>query len=412
MTTRLLVATICGALLIPIASAQQNAPADWYQWRGPNRDGISAESGLLQEWPKSGPPQAWRAAGLGNGYSSFSASGGRLYTLGARAGIEYVIALDRATGKKVWETQNGRRFQNDRGDGPRSTPTVDGDRLYVLGGSGDLTCLDSATGQKIWSINIVQKFGGVNPYWGHSESPLIVGDRILVNTGGRRAGIAAVAKADGSTLWQQHSDGAGYSSPMLMRTGSLNQVIFFTESRTMAVDPRDGRLLWSYNKANNGTANIATPIVRGTRVFVSSDYGTGGALLDVRAAGNLATANEVYFTRDMRNHHASSVLVGDHLYGFSSSILTALNFDTGKMAWRDRSVGKGSLIVADNRLYLYSEDGVVGLADASPELYRERGRFSIPQQSGSPTWSHPIISNGMLIIRDQDNVFAYAVRAK
>lgn len=390
----------------------QTAVAEWFQWRGPNRDGISQETGLLQEWPKSGPPLAWRTNGVGNGYSSFSTSGGRLYTLGARAGIEYVIALDRATGKKVWETQNGRRFENDRGDGPRSTPTVEGDRLYVLGGNGDLTCLDNATGKKIWSVNIVQRFGGVNPYWGYSESPLIVGDRILVNTGGRGAGIAAVSTADGSTLWRQHNDGAGYSSPMLMRTGSLNQVIFFTEDRAMAVDPRDGRLLWSYNKANNGTANIATPIVRGTKVFVSSDYGTGGALLDVRAAGNLATANEVYFTRDMRNHHASSVLVGDHLYGFSSSILTALMFDTGKTVWRDRSVGKGSLIFADGRLYLYSEDSVVGLAEASPAGYREHGRFTLAQQSGLPTWSHPIIAGGLLIIRDQDNVYAYNVKSR
>jgi outer membrane protein assembly factor BamB len=398
----------------PASTSAQSATADkeWFQWRGANRDGISQETGLLQEWPKFGPPLAWRANGVGNGYSSFSTSGGRLYTLGARGGTEYVIALDRASGKKVWETQNGQRFQNDRGDGPRSTPTVEGDRLYVLGGSGDLTCLENATGKKIWSINIVQKFGGVNPYWGYSESPLIVGDRILVNTGGRRAGIVAVAKADGSTLWQQHSDGAGYSSPMLMRTGSLNQVIFFTENRTMAVDPRDGRLLWSYDKANNGTANIATPIVRGTRVFVSSDYGTGGALLEVRAAGNLATANEVYFTRDMRNHHASSVLVGDHLYGFSSSILTVLKFDTGATVWRDRSVGKGSLIVGDNRLYLYSEDSVVGLADASPDGYRERGRFTLPQQSGLPTWSHPIIADGLLVIRDQDTVYSYNVRAR
>ena len=423
MRARLLIATILGAVLVSMTSAQQPAPAstsaqsatadkEWFQWRGPNRDGISQETGLLQEWPKLGPPLAWRAGGLGNGYSSFSTSGGRLYTLGARAGIEYVIALDRATGKKVWETQNGQRFENDRGDGPRSTPTVDGDRLYVLGGSGDLTCLEHATGKKIWSINIVQKFGGVNPYWGYSESPLIVGDRILVNTGGRRAGIAAVSKADGSTLWQQHGDGAGYSSPMLMRTGSLNQVIFFTENRTMAVDPRDGRLLWSYDKANNGTANIATPIVRGTRVFVSSDYGTGGALLEVRAAGNIATANEIYFTRDMRNHHASSVLVGDHLYGFSSSILTALKFDTGAPVWRDRSVGKGSLIYADNRLYLYSEDGVVGLAEASPVAYREHGRFTLQQQSNLPTWSHPIIAGGLLMIRDQDNVYAYDVRRR
>jgi len=409
---RVFVAAMVGALLMPLASAQQPAPKEWSQWRGPNRDGISEETGLLQEWPKSGPPLAWRSNGVGNGYSSFSTSGGRLYTLGARAGIEYVIALDRATGKKVWETQNGRRFENDRGDGPRSTPTVEGDRLYVLGGNGDLTCLEHATGKKIWSVNIVQRFGGVNPYWGYSESPLILGDRILVNTGGRGAGIAAVSTADGSTLWRQHNDGAGYSSPMLMRTGSLNQVIFFTEDRALAVDPRDGRLLWSYNKANNGTANIATPIVRGTRVFVSSDYGTGGALLDVRAAGNLATANEVYFTRDMRNHHASSVLVGDHLYGFSSSILTALMFDTGKTVWRDRSVGKGSLIFADGRLYLYSEDSVVGLAEASPAGYREHGRFTLAQQSGLPTWSHPIIAGGLLIIRDQDNVFAYNVKSR
>jgi outer membrane protein assembly factor BamB len=413
-----LLAVACLAVSVsaqPPAAASTSAQGptadkEWFQWRGPNRDGISAETGLLQQWPKAGPPQVWRTSGVGNGYSSFSTSGGRLYTLGARDGNEYVIAIDRATGKKVWEYLNGRRYENDRGDGPRSTPTVDGDRLYVFGGSGDLTCLEAATGKKIWSINVVQKFRGVNPYWGYSESPLVVGDRILVNVGGRGASIVAVSKADGATLWQQHSDGAGYSSPMLMRTGSLNQVIFFTESRTMAVDPRDGRLLWSHNKASNGTANVATPIVKGTRVFVSSDYGTGAALLDVRAAGNIATANEVYFTRDMRNHHASSVVIGDHLYGFSSSILTALKFDTGAMAWRDRSVGKGSLIFADNRLYLYSEDGVVGLAEASPAAYREHGRFSIPQQSGLPTWSHPMIAGGLLIIRDQDSVYAYDVR--
>jgi len=386
-------------------------PADWFQWRGPNRDGISQETGLLQAWPKAGPPQAWRTSGAGNGYSSFSSAGGRLFTLGARNNNEYVMAFDRATGKKVWEYLNGRRYENDRGDGPRSTPTVEGDRLYVLGGSGDLTCLDLA-GTKIWSINLIQKFGGRNPYWGYSESPLIVGDRILVNAGGPRASIVAINKADGATLWQNHSDEAGYSSPMLMRTGSLNQVIFFTGSRSLAVDPRDGRLLWSYNKAANGTANIATPIVRGTRVFLSSDYGTGAALLEIRAAGNLASASEIYFTRDMRNHHASSVLIEDHLYGFSSSILTALKFDTGAMAWRDRSVGKGSLAFADGRLYLYSEDGVVGLAEASPAGYREHGRFSLAQQSGLPTWSHPIISGGLLVVRDQDNVYAYDVRTR
>ena len=364
---RLLIAAIAGALLMSITSAQQPAPAEWFQWRGPNRDGISQETGLLQEWPKSGPPLAWRANGVGNGYSSFSTSGGRLYTLGARAGIEYVIALDRATGKKVWETQNGRRFENDRGDGPRSTPTVEGDRLYVLGGSGDLTCLENATGKKIWSINIVQKFGGVNPYWGYSESPLIVGDRILVNTGGRARG---------------HRRGVEGRRLDALAAAQRRRRLFVADADAHR-QPQPGDLLhrgsrrWPSIRATGdccGRTTRRTTARRTSRrrscaarsVFVSSDYGTGGALLDVRAAGNIATANEVYFTRDMRNHHASSVLVGDHLYGFSSSILTALKFDTGAMVWRDRSVGKGSLIFADNRLYLYSEDGVVGLAEASP----------------------------------------------
>jgi outer membrane protein assembly factor BamB len=389
----------------------QAASAEWFQWRGPNRDGHSDETGLLKDWPPNGPPQVWRATGAGNGFASFSASGGKLFTLGARGNVEYVIAFDAASGKRLWETPNGQRFRNEMGDGPRSTPTIDGNRLFAFGGTGELSCLDTATGTKVWSVNVVQQFGGTTPYWGYSESPLVIGDRIVLNAGGRKASIVAVNKADGKTLWQNHNDAAGYSSPMLLRTGSLQQVVFFTGQRALAVDPRDGRLLWSYDRASNNTANIATPIIRGNRVFFSSDYGTGAALLDVKAAGNVASAQEVYFTREMRNHHASSVVVGDHIYGFSSSILTALKFDTGDLAWRNRSVGKGSLIYADERLYLYSEQGVVGLAEASPAAYREHGRFSI-QQTGPPTWSHPIISNGRLIIRDQDNVYAYDVRAK
>jgi outer membrane protein assembly factor BamB len=282
--------------------------------------------------------------------------------------------------------------------------------VYALGGAGEFSALDASTGKKVWSVDFVDVFGGNVPGWGYSESPLIVGDRILANAGGRRASIVALNKADGKTLWQNHSDGAAYSSPVVLRTGSFQQVVFFTDQRALAVDPRDGRLLWSYNRAANNTANIATPVVRGNRVFFSSDYGTGAGLVAVKAAGNIAAAEEVYFTREMRNHHSSSVLVGDTLYGFSSSILTALNFDSGKMAWRDRSVGKGSLVYADNRLYLYSENGVVGLAEANPAAYREHGRFTI-STSGSPTWSHPMITQGKLILRDQDAVYAYDIRA-
>jgi outer membrane protein assembly factor BamB len=319
------------------------------------------------------------------------------------------MAFDAASGKKLWEAANGPRYRNAQGDGPRSTPTVDGDRLYALGAAGELSALDAASGKKIWTVDFVDVFGGITPGWGYSESPLVIGDRIVVNAGGRRASIVAINKTDGKALWQSHSDEAGYSSPMLLRTGSFQQVVFFTGQRALAVDPRDGRLLWSYNRAANNTANIATPVVRGNRVFFSSDYGTGAGLVIVKAAGNIASAEEVYFTREMRNHHSSSVLVDNTLYGFSSSILTALDFDSGKMVWRDRSVGKGSLIYADNRLYLYSENGVVGLAEANPTAYREHGRFSF-STSGSPTWSHPMIANGKLVLRDQDTIYAYDVR--
>ena len=384
--------------------------AEWYQWRGPNRDGHSPETGLLQDWPSGGPRRLWQGSGAGDGFASFSASNGRLYTQGARGGTEYVMAFDAATGRKLWETANGPRYRNAQGDGPRSTPTLEGDRVYALGGAGEFSALDAATGKKLWSVDFVDVFGGNVPGWGYSESPLIVGDRIVTNAGGRRASIVALNKADGKALWQNHSDGAAYSSPMLLRTGSFQQVVFFTDQRALAVDPRDGRLLWSYNRAANNTANIATPVVRGNRVFFSSDYGTGAGLVSVRAAGNIAAAEEVYFTREMRNHHSTSVLVGDTLYGFSSSILTALNFDSGKMVWRDRSVGKGSLVYADNRLYLYSENGVVGLAEANPAGYREHGRFTIAT-SGSPTWSHPMITQGKLILRDQDAVYAYDIRS-
>jgi len=402
-----------GALFVFVAWPSQPTAqsADWHQWRGPNRDGHSPETGLLKEWPSNGPTPLWRASGAGEGYSSFSVSNGRLFTLGSRGNLEYVIAFDATTGKRLWETANGARFRNEQGDGPRSTPTIEGDRVYAFGGSGELAALDAATGKKIWSISVVQQLGGNVPYWGYSESPLIVGDRIILNAGGRRASIVAINKQDGKTLWQNHNDEAAYSSPMLLRTGSLQQVVFFTGQRALAVDPRDGRLLWSYSRASNSTANIATPIVRGNKVFFSSDYGTGGALLDVRAAGNIASAQEVYFTREMRNHHSSCVIVGDHIYGFSSSILTALKFDTGELAWRHRSVGKGSLIYADERLYLYSEEGVVGLAEASPGGYRERGRFTM-RTGNAPTWSHPIITGGRLIIRDQDTVYAYDVKQR
>jgi len=404
-----LVATVA-ALSLPVVVSNRSLD-DWSQWRGKNRDGISAERGLLKDWPAGGPELAWTVKGAGEGYSSFAVAGGKVYTLGARGGTEFTMAFDEATGKKLWEVATGNRFRNDRGDGPRGTPTIDGGQVYAYGASGDLAVLDAATGKIAWKINVIEKFGGRNITWGLSESPLVMPDRILINAGGSGASIVAVNRKDGSLIWKSGNDEAGYSSGILVPFEGIPQAIFFSASHGVAVDARDGRQLWTYGKASNGTANVATPIARGNKVFFSSDYGTGAGLVALSGTGNKITASEVYFTREMRNHHASSVLVGDHLYGFSSAILTAMKFDTGQVAWRDRSVGKGSVVFADDRLYLFSDNGVVGLAEGNPAGYKEHGRFEI--RTGSlPTWSHPVVANGKLYLRDQDTIYAYSVAAK
>jgi len=409
------VKTLVGLVIIflcCLSEAAAQAGGNWPQWRGPNRDGISKETGLLKQWPDAGPPLAWKATGAGNGYSSFAISNGRLYTMGLRGDKEFIVAFDVATGKQVWATPHGTApFRNDRGDGPRGTPTIEGNRLYALGGNGDLSALDTATGKVVWSMNVLAKFGGTQITWGISESPLIVGEKLLVNPGGPGASIVALNKKDGALIWKSQSDKAGYSSAIALDTAGTSQVIFFTSTRAVGLDLKDGRLLWEYQKPSNRVANAATPIARANRIFISSDYGTGGGVVEIKANGKDMAAQEIYFTKDMRNHHSSSVLIGDHLYGFSGSILTAMKFDTGEIAWKDRSVGKGSLVFADGLLYLFSENGVVGLAEATPTGYVEKGRFRI-QQENLPTWAHPAVAGGRLYLRDQDTIYAYDVKAK
>jgi len=403
-----LAALLLFCLFAPTASAQLG---EWPQWRGSNRDGLSKETGLLKQWPAEGPPLAWKATGAGRGYSSVSIAKGRLYTMGLRGDREFVVAYDVKTGKEVWATAYGAGFQNDRGDGPRGTPTVDGDRVYALGGNGDLTAFDAASGKVVWTLNVLQKFGGKNITWGISESPLVMGEKLLVNAGGPGAGIVALNKKDGSLIWKSQSDRAGYSSAIPVEAGGKKQVVFFTSERGLGLDLETGKLLWEYPRAANNVANAATPVARGNRVFITSDYGNGGGLVEIKSDAKGVTASEVYFTKEMRNHHSSSVLVGEHLYGFSGGILTAMRFDTGEVAWKDRSVGKGSLVYADGSLYLLSENGVVGLAEASPTGYQEKGRFRI-QQDSLPTWAHPVVAGGHLFIRDQDTIYAYDVRQK
>ena len=396
-----------GLLLISLLLVS-TAPGEWNQWRGPNRDGKSLESGLLAAWPEGGPSLTWRIDSLGAGYSSFAVGDGKLYTQGLADGKQYLLALDAESGKILWTTDHGQPYSNRRGDGPRGTPTVDGDRVYALGGDGNLICVDARTGSKIWEKNLLKTYGGRNIRWGISESPLVDGDRIIVNAGGRRGSIVALNKLTGVEIWKTQSDEAGYSSAVAAEIHGIRQYILFTGEGAVGVLARNGELLWRYSTVSNSTANIATPIVDGDRVFLSSAYGTGCALLRLESSEGSIKASEVYFSRNMMNHYGSSILIDGHLYGFSGRILTAMRLDTGEVSWKDRSVGKGQIIYADGLLYILSEDGVVGLVDPDPAGYREISRFEIGQ-GDYPTWTLPVISNGRLYLRDQGTLYAYNI---
>ena len=408
------------ALLVLLAlgaagpGAQAPAPStDWPQWRGPDRSGVSRERGLLNDWPATGPRRVWQATGLGAGYGSVAVAGDRVFVQGATRSNSVVSSLNRVDGKVVWTQTIGRSNTNDRGSGPRGTPSVDGDRLYVLTENGDLACLSTKDGATIWLRNILKEFNARNIGWLVSESPLVDGNFVYVTPGGRGAGMVALDKISGKTVWtaKELSDEAGYASPIAATVHGVRTIMTLTSGAGVGVRASDGKLMWRYRRAANMTANTTTPVYFDNKVFYTSAYDTGGALLSLTPQGDTVKADEVYFTRDLQNHHGGVVLVDGHLYGFNNSILTCLEFATGKMMWRHRSVGKGSLVAADGKLFIVGEDLVVGLAEASPTGYREHGRFKIDDQ-GLPSWAHPAIADGRMYIRNQGILSSYDVRGK
>lgn len=301
-------------------------------------------------------------------------------------------------------------YRNGMGDGPRGTPTFDRDRVYVEGGNGDVSCLDADTGSTMWHVNL-QSLGGHVPGWGYSESPLVVGDLVIVTPGDKQGTLVALHKSSGEVVWRTADvvQGAHYSSPVLAEIHGVRQIVQFARENVFGVDAASGKLLWTYSAANNGTANCATPIVWKDHVFVSSAYGTGGGLARIEKTADGFRAVEVYFSKKLANHHGGIVRIGDHMYGFGNGGLICMEFLTGNEAWVDRSVGKGSLLAADGLLFLVGENQQVALADATPEGYREHGRFELPK-SGKPSWAHPALADGVLYIRDQSSLTAYVVR--
>lgn len=393
-------------------SAGTRPAGDWPQWRGADRSGVSSETGLLDEWPAGGPPLVWKATGLGSGFSSVAIHGGRAYTMGKADEGQWVFAVDIADGSQLWKRQIGMDYDNDKGGGPRGTPTVAGDDLYLMSATGDVWGLAAADGTPRWHVNVLETFGGENPKWGLSESPLVEGDLVIVNSGSPQGSLVALNRRNGKLVWQSSElrDEAAYTSAVATTVGDVRQIVHFTGQAAVGVRASDGKLLWRYEKVANDTANCATPVVHDGHAFFTSGYDTGAALLRLTPGGAGTVAEEVYFTRDMMNHHGGVVLVDGHIYGFSGSILTCIDFMTGQQRWQDRSVGKGSLAAADGMLYLFSEGGVVGLARATPAGYQEVSRFQLTLTSSRKTWAHPVIAGGRLYLRNRDELLCYDVK--
>ncbi len=396
----------------------RNAPAgtEWSQYRGPNRENRSAETGLLASWPEDGPEVAYAIDGLGEGYSSVSISGDVLYTMGTDGREEAVFAVDVNTGKLLWTGKTGGGvYQDGTGNGPRGTPTIDGDSVYALGAEGHLVCLDKANGRQKWAKNILSEFQGERIHWGICESPLIDGDKLIVTPGGRRATMAALNKNNGNTLWTAQAPGnpqASYASAVIVEVAGVRQYVNFTSRSIIGVNASNGDVMWGDDRAANGTANCSSVVVDENVVFAASGYGQGAAAVRLSRAGAKVNAENLYHTREMQNHHGGMVVKDGFVYGCNEAVLTCLEVKSGDVAWKNRSVGKGSITLADGHLYVRSEGGPIALVEATPGAYREKSRFDQPQRTGRSAWAHPVVAAGKLFIRDQDKLLAFDVKAK
>ena len=417
----LLAVSACGGIALA-----QGGQSEWPQWRGPQRDGVSRETGLLKSWPQEGPGLLWTATGLGYGWTTPTVAGGQIYGAGFKEGSEVVWAVDAGSGKLTWSAEFSRPTNpdpNGRGIGPRGSVTVDGSRLYVLGVNGDLACLNRADGKLIWSKKLTTDFGGNAPGWGYSESPLIVGDNVVVTPGGRTATLAALNKNTGETAWKAVVElaRADYSSAILADVQGVRQVIQFLKSGVVGVGAADGKVLWQFPHAAGNTANCPTPIYHDGHVFATAGYGRGAGLAKLSRSGDAWTAEGIYNSQDMVNHHGGVVLYDGHLYGIHDRAgLSCLEFKSGAVKWADRRVPKGSVVLADGHIYARSEStGQMTLVEATPAGYTEKGRLTPEREADQPparpanmAWAHPVVAGGRLILRDQGSMRAYDIRAK
>jgi outer membrane protein assembly factor BamB len=395
---------------------------DWPQWRGANRDGISPDKDLLQEWPEDGPPVAWKATGIGEGFSSVSVAADRVYTMGDLEDACYVFAIDRQSGETVWKVKVGKTGGNYKG--PRSTPTVDGNRLYILGQFGDLLCCEAASGEVVWRKNLVDDFKGRPGSWNYTESVLIDGEKLICTPGARDAALVALNKDTGDVLWRgrtEEGDSAAYASPVTAEIGGVRQYVQLLSKGGASFAADDGKLLWRYgtqdNRLADNTANIPTPIVQRDLVFFCAGYGRGGGLVRVTKSSDDFNVDELWFNQRLQNKHGGVVWIGDFLYGDTDDrgLPWCADARTGELVWQRRSRGEGSgsaaVTYADGNLYWRYQNGVMALVPVGQAKYEETSTFKIPEGS-DPSWPHPVVIGGRLYLRDQDNLWCYDVRKK
>lgn len=402
------------------------ANQDWPTFRGADRSATSNDTGLLETWPADGPPLVWKGAGAGRGYAELAIAGGKIFTLGdapstAEDKDEYLLCFDLKNGQPLWKARTGAPWTDGKPDwqGSRSTPSIDGERVYVLTPHGELVCCAVADGKELWRKNLKTDFGGNKAdSWGYSESVLIDGDRVICTPGGEKSTLVALDKTNGDLIWtavRPEDRGAGHSSIVISQVGGTKVYVQNTGSGPLGVRASDGKLLWSY-PIEKTTAVIPTPIVRGDLVFFAVGYKRGGALLQqVPGSDGAIEIKEIYpLNIKLSNKHGGVVLVGDYVYGDSddAGIPFCAELMTGEVKWAKRGSGRGSACVAaaDGHLYFQFQDGMVALVKASPEEYLEVSHFKAPGSGERPSWSHPVIVDGRLYLREQDTILCYDLR--
>ena len=404
--------------VVLVGASSVVAAADWPQWRGPSRNGLSAEKGLLKEWPDGGPKLLWTAKGLGEGFATMAIADGLIYTAGNVGSDLMLVALDLA-GQTKWQVRVGPAYTKDS-PGSRSTPTVDGGCVYYETPDGTLNCLDAKSGKEAWSLNILKEFKGRNTTWALSESVLVDGNNLICCPGGPEAAVVALDKKTGKTVWvckerieepDDKPDKPGYASPIVFDCNGLRQIVAFMSHAAIGVNAKTGEMLWRFKHTTSYDANIPTPVYSDGCVFINSGYGSGGELLKLKVEGDKCSVEKVWGTKALDNHHGGVILVDGYLYGSThGGKWVCLEFKTGQVKSSAGGVGKGSIVYADGMLYCYSERGDVGLATPAPDDGQVVSRFRVPTGGKGPNWPHPVVCGGRLYLRHGDLLFAYDIK--